>query len=190
MKPYVLVLYYSATGAVASLSTYIAKGVIQQGVEVRVRRIQPISGQADPEGPLFVTKEDLAGCSGLILGSPTRFGQMAAAVRAFWDRTGEAWYQGQLEGKPAAVFTASSSMHGGQESTLLGMMMPMIHHGMLIVGVPYSEEALHKTLDGGGPYGASTVTGDNKQKGVSAIEQTICQSLGSRVARITLQLQK
>ena len=191
MKPYILVVYYSATGSVESLATYIAKGVLQAGVKVRVRRIPAVGGKGDnPEGPLFVTQEDLEGCSGLVLGSPTRFGQMSAAVRAFWDKTGEVWYQGQLEGKPAAVFTASSSMHGGQESTLLGMMMPMIHHGMLIVGVPYSEEAIHQTREGGGPYGASTVTGGVHGLKVSEMEKAICQSLGARVANLVLQFAK
>lgn len=183
MRPYILIPYYSATGSVEKLAMYIAHGVEQAGMEARIRRIPALS-DGDAQGPLYVTKEDLIGCSGLILGSPTRFGQMAASVRRFWDTTGDVWYAGQLEGKPGAVFTASSSMHGGQESTLLGMMMPMIHHGMLIVSVPYSEPSIHKTEKGGGPYGASTVTGDAYQSQLDACEKTICKTLGKRVATI------
>ena len=184
MRPYILIPYYSATGACEELAMYIAKGVEQAGFEARIRRIPGIRKSADAQGPLYVSKEDIVACQGMIVGSPTRFGQMAAAVRAFWDTTGDIWYTGQLEGKPGAVFTASSSMHGGQESTLLGMMMPMIHHGMLIVGVPYSEKAIHETQKGGGPYGASALSGDHYENGLDALEKEICIALGKRVANI------
>ena len=186
MRPYILIPYYSATGSVETLAKYIAKGVEQEGMEARVRRIPGGSAQ-DIQGPLFVSKQDLIDCQGMIIGSPTRFGQMAAPVRAFWDTTGDIWYTGQLEGKPGAVFTASSSMHGGQESTLLGMMMPMIHHGMLIVGIPYSEKAIHDTKRGGGPYGASTVTFDGENQ-LDGLEKSICYSLGRRVAATAIKL--
>ena len=188
MRPYILIPYYSATGSCEELAIYIAKGVEQVGLEARLRRIPSIHKPEDVKGPLYVSKEDIINCQGMILGSPTRFGQMAAPVRAFWDSTGDVWYTGQLEGKPGAVFTASSSMHGGQESTLLGMMMPMIHHGMLIVGLPYSEKAIHETQKGGGPYGASTLSGDNYAQGVDALEKEICIALGKRVTSIAKKL--
>lgn len=187
MRPYILIPYYSVSGNVEKLAMYIAKGVEAQGMKALLRRI-PSPRTEKVEGPLFVSKEDIIGCEGMIVGSPTRFGQMASSVRSFWDMTTDVWYNGQLVGKPGAVFTASSSMHGGQESTLLGMMMPMIHHGMLIVGVPYTEEAIHRTQKGGGPYGASTVTGDQYQKGLSQDEEDICYHLGFRVADIASRL--
>lgn len=180
MRP-VLIAYYSATGACAEMAQHIAKGVMLKGGEAVIRRIKPL-GEEDITGPLYVTDEDLTSCGGMILGSPTRFGQVAACVRAFWDTTGELWYSGVMEGKPGAVFTSSSSLHGGQESTLLGMMMPMIHHGMLIMGIPYSEEAIHKTRSGGGPYGASSVTGKHYPGGMSEEEIAVCVTLGKRMA--------
>lgn len=187
MRSYILIPYYSATGSVKTLAMYVAKGVERSGMAARVRQIPSQRGPQE-DGPLLVTKEDLIHCSGLIVGSPTRFGHMATAVQAFWDTTGEQWYNGQLIGKPAGVFTASNSMHGGQESTLLGMMMPLLHHGMLVVGVPYSETALHRTEKGGGPYGASMVTGDHYESGLSDDEKNICIALGERVARIAKKL--
>lgn len=188
MRPYVLIPYYSASGSVEELAIYIARGVEQQGVEGRIRRIPSIGRLDKTEGALLVTKEDIIHCSGMIVGSPARFGQMSAAVRSFWDKTGDVWYNGQLVDKPGAVFTSSSSMHGGQESTLLGMMMPMIHHGMIIVSVPYSEKALHTTKKGGGPYGASSVVGENYPGGLSEEELTICHQLGARVALLAKKL--
>nr|WP_272880547.1 NAD(P)H:quinone oxidoreductase [Candidatus Synchoanobacter obligatus] len=188
MRPYILIPYYSASGSVEKMALYIAKGVEQAGLEARVRRIEPI-GKGDALGPLYVAKEDIANCAGMILGSPTRFGQVAAAVRLFWDKTGDIWHSGEMIGKPGAVFTSSASMHGGQESTLLGMMMPMIHHGMLIVGIPYSEKAIHDTTKGGGPYGASTVTGDQYGHEMDGHERDVCIALGRRLANIAKKLQ-
>lgn len=184
----ILILYYSRTGTIAEMATHIMKGALSQGVKVNLRRI-PSLGEDSVEGPLFVTNDDLTACSGLIMGSPTRFGQMAACVRSFWDKTGEIWYSGQLEGKPAGVFTSSSSMHGGQESTLLGMMMPFIHHGMLVAGIPYSEQAIEETESGGGPYGASVVAKKGKQC-MTHEEKIICQSLGARIAEIAKKLNR
>lgn len=188
MPAYILVPYYSASGSVKTLAMYIAQGIELEGMEARVRRIPAIGREDGHEGPPLVSKEDIAGCAGMIIGSPTRFGHMAASVQSFWDKTGEAWYQGQLIGKPGAVFTASNSMHGGQESTLLGMMMPLIHHGMLVVGVPYSEKAVGETTKGGGPYGASMLTGEAYDSGLSEEERQICVALGKRVAQIAKKL--
>lgn len=188
MRSYILIPYYSASGSVEKLAMYIARGVESQGFEARLRRIPSLGKNDDINGPLMVSNEDIVNCSGMILGSPTRFGQMAAPVRAFWDKTGEVWYNGQLVDKPGAVFTSSSSMHGGQESTLLGMMMPMIHHGMIIVGIPYTEEAINTTEKGGGPYGASSVVGEHYSSNLSHEELVVCQRLGERVARIAKNL--
>lgn len=187
MRPYILIPYYSASGAVEKLALYIARGVESVGIEGRLRRI-PSLKKDNTVGPLLVSKEDIIGCSGMIVGSPTRFGQMASGVRAFWDTTGDVWYNGQLVGRPGAVFTSSASLHGGQESTLLGMMMPMIHHGMIIVGIPYTEKAIHDTKKGGGPYGASSVVSDGCSKNLSKEEMTICHHLGARVAKIAKKL--
>mgnify|MGYP002814702140 CR=1 FL=1 len=182
----ILIIYYSRTGTVAEMATYVMKGALSQNVTVNLRRIASL-GEDSVEGPLFVTNDDLRECSGLIMGSPTRFGQMAACVRSFWDKTGDIWYGGQLEGKPAGVFTSSSSMHGGQESTLLGMMMPLIHHGMLVTGIPYSEKAIEETESGGGPYGASVVAQKGKQS-MTEDEKVICQELGMRIAKLAKKL--
>lgn len=181
---FILIPYYSATGCVERLVPHIAKGVELTGLEARVRKIKPLRDDSDG---LFVTKADLMECSGMILGSPTRFGQMAACVRSFWDETSDVWYSGSLVDKPGAVFTSSVSLHGGQESTLLGMMMPMIHHGMLIVGMPYTDQHLDKTKSGGGPYGASHVA---NQEGLSTEEREIAKALGVRVATIALNQEK
>lgn len=178
---YILIPYYSATGSTELLAMYIAQGVELAGMEARVRKIKPVDREADG---LFVTKDDLANCSGLILGSPTRFGQMATAVRAFWDETADIWFSGQLVDKPGAVFTSTSSMHGGQESTLLGMMMPMIHHGMMVVGVPYTVSALERTERGGGPYGPSAVSNSKGNVELTRDEKDICIALGKRVSML------
>jgi NAD(P)H dehydrogenase (quinone) len=183
MRSYILIPYYSSTGCCEKLAMYIARGVELEGMEARIRRI-PAIGRDDPVGALLVSKEDIIGCSGMIIGSPTRFGHMSAAVQSFWDKTGDVWYGGQLIGKPGAVFTSSSSMHGGQESTLLGMMMPLIHHGMIVVGIPYSEQAVCSTQKGGGPYGASSL----ESGPLSEDELAICHALGRRVAQIAKKL--
>ena len=167
-EAYVLVLYYSRHGATEKLAQYIARGVEQAGFEARLRTVPSVSAVCEAtaddipdNGPLYATEDDLRHCAGLVMGSPTRFGNMAAPLKYFLDGTSGLWMSGALIGKPAAVFTSSASLHGGQESTLLTMMMPLLHHGMLITGIPYSEAALTTTQSGGTPYGASHVAGQS-----------------------------
>ncbi len=185
---YILVLYYSRHGAVAELARQIARGVEQAGMTARLRTVPPVSAATEaslpeiPEdGPLYATEDDLRGCSGLLLGSPTRFGNMAAPLKYFLDGSSSLWMSGDLIGKPAAVFTSSASLHGGQESTLLSMMLPLMHHGMLLMGLPYSEAALNQTRTGGTPYGASHWAGaDGRELDQQEIE--LARALGKRVA--------
>lgn len=191
--PYILVLYYSLHGSVANMAQEIARGVSQAHMEVKVRTVPSVSSnceQTEPaiaaEGPLYCSEEDLRHCSGLIVGSPTRFGNMASAMKYFFDGTSSAWLSGDLIGKPAAVFTSSNSMHGGQESTLLSMMIPLLHHGMLISGIPYSEQALHQTTTGGTPYGASHVALNGSS--LSDDEKQLCRALGLRIAKLAQRL--
>ena len=193
----ILVLYYSRYGAVAEMANQIARGIERvAGVQARIRTVAPIPSQtpiADEipaHGPPYATLQDLQECVGLALGSPTRFGNMAAAMKHFLDSTGSVWLNAGLSGKPAALFTSSSSLHGGQESTLISMMLPLLHHGMLIVGIPYSEEALMRTGSGGTPYGASHVAGANSDREISAEEKKLCQAMGMRLARIALALDR
>lgn len=188
---YVLILYYSRNGHVKMLAEQIALGVEMAGIEARLRTVPSVSAvcesteQSIPEsGDIYCTEDDLAHCSGLLIGSPTRFGNMAAPLKYFLDSTGSLWASGALIGKPAGAFTSSSSIHGGQESTLLTMMMPLLHHGMLIAGVPYSESALMSTQKGGTPYGASHVESDK----LSNDEQKICQAQGKRLAQLAIKL--
>jgi NAD(P)H dehydrogenase (quinone) len=188
---YVLILYYSRNGHVKMLAEQIAQGVEIAGVEARLRTVPSVSSvcesteQSIPDsGDIYCTEDDLANCSGLLIGSPTRFGNMAAPLKYFLDGTGSLWASGALIGKPAGAFTSTSSIHGGQESTLLTMMMPLMHHGMLIVGVPYSEAALSSTQKGGTPYGASHVEGDC----LTDDEQKICQAQGKRLAELATKL--
>lgn len=196
-KPYILVLYYSRHGAVASMAEQICRGVEQvTGIEARLRTVPAVSAEcaavADdiPEqGPLYCSEDDLQDCSGLIMGSPTRFGNMAAALKYFIDGSSSLWLSGALINKPAAVFTSTASLHGGQETTLLSMMLPLMHHGMLMVGLPYSEAALMKTQSGGTPYGASHLAGQAGRE-MDGDEKALCQALGKRVAGLALQLQK
>ena len=190
-KPYILVLYYSRNGHVKMLAEQLAQGIEMAGMEARMRTVPSVSADFEstaesiPEtGDLYCSQEDLANCNGLLLGSPTRFGNMAAPLKYFLDNTGSLWASGALIDKPAGVFTSSSSIHGGQESTLLSMMIPLMHHGMLIAGVPYSESALTTTQKGGTPYGASHVEADQ----LTPEEQTICQAQGKRIASLALQL--
>jgi NAD(P)H dehydrogenase (quinone) len=188
--PYILVLFYSRHGAVAEMARQVARGVEQvSGIEARVRTVAPVSanteqaGDAIPEqGPLYCSEEDLKNCAGLVLGSPTRFGNMAAPMKYFIDGTSSLWLSGALIGKPAAVFSSSASLHGGQETTLLTMLLPLLHHGMLIAGLPYSEAGLMSTDSGGTPYGASHVAGQNNDRPVDQTEIALCQALGKRVA--------
>lgn len=194
--PYILVLYYSRTGSTLSMAQSIARGVEQvTGIEARVRTVpsvSPTSEQTEPEipdsGAIYCELEDLQHCSGLILGSPTRFGNMAAPLKHFIDSTSSLWLNGSLINKPAAAFTSTSSLHGGQESTLLSMMLPLLHHGMVLAGLPYSEQALMSTQSGGTPYGASHLSGDN-HKPLTDDENNLCLALGKRVASLAKQLQ-
>ncbi|HMY39873.1 MAG TPA: NAD(P)H:quinone oxidoreductase, partial [Marinagarivorans sp.] len=161
--PYILILYYSQNGSTRQLARALAEGVDSvKGIEARLRTVPKVSTECQAtapeiplEGDIYCTEADLKNCAGLLLGSPTRFGNMAAALKYFWDGTANLWVNGHLEGKPAGVFTSTSSLHGGQEATLLSMMIPLLHHGMLVAGIPYSQSALHVTSSGGTPYGAS-----------------------------------
>lgn len=192
----VLVLYYSRGGSVARMARHIAHGIEQiQDVRARIRTVPAVSPtceQTTPDipdsGPPYVTHSDLEACAGLALGSPTRFGNMAAPLKHFLDTTGVLWSRGALIGRPAAVFTSTSTMHGGQESTLLSMMTPLLHHGMLILGLPYNLPALSNTTTGGTPYGASHYAGPQNDKPISDDEQTLCIALGRRLAQTALKL--
>lgn len=183
----VLILYYSKHGSVAKLADKIAIGVQQAGAEAILRSVQPLDPAEQPHHPV-ISEQELIECDALIVGSPVRFGVMAAPLKAFWDQTSQAWIRGNLIDKPAGVFTSSGSMHGGNESTLLGMMLPLLHHGMLLCGLPYSEPALNQTNQGGTPYGPSHVSGMTGDKTFSRDEQTLCLAFGQRIARITQQL--
>lgn len=194
---YVLILYYSRTDSVKHLALQAARGVEQVGIEARLRTVAPIAPAHDasahsipPSGAPYCSTDDLENCSGLLLGSPTRFGNMAAPMKYFIDQSSEQWMGGSLIGKPAGVFTSSASMHGGQESTLLSMMIPLLHHGMLITGIPYSEKSLIDTRAGGTPYGASHVAGAENSSILDDHEKQLAQALGRRVATIALALRK
>ena len=193
--PYILILYYSRHGSVAGLARELARGVdAVPGISARVRTVPSVSPETEavadaiPEdGPLYCSKEDLRDCSGLLLGSPTRFGNMAAPLKYFLDQCSDVWLSGDLVGKPAAVFTSTSTMHGGQESTLLSMMLPLLHQGMMILGIPYSESALHHTHSGGSPYGASHVAmGGSTQ--LTEEEKILARALGTRLAEAAIKL--
>ncbi|PLW70033.1 NAD(P)H:quinone oxidoreductase [Pseudohalioglobus lutimaris] len=194
--PYVLVLYYSRQGATAEMARQIARGVEQvAGMSARLRTVPAVSAnceQAEDDipqaGPLYCEADDLRECAGLVLGSPTRFGNMAAPLKYFIDQTSSLWLSGAMIDKPAAVFTSTSSLHGGQESTLLTMMLPLLHHGMLIAGLPYSEAGLMSAESGGTPYGASHWAGADNSRAVDDNEVLLCQSLGRRVAHLSARL--
>lgn len=194
--PYILVLYYSRTGQTAEMASQIARGVSRvEGIDAKIRTVPSVSPDTEaslPEvpdhGAPYATKEDLANCAGLAIGSPTRFGNMAAPLKYFLDGTGDLWLNGALAGKPAGAFTSTGSLHGGQESTLLTMMVPLLHHGMVLCGVPYSENALNETASGGTPYGPSHWAGTGEQQAVTDHEKTICQTLGERLARLAVKL--
>lgn len=195
-QPYVLIIYYSRHGATAQMANAVARGVESiAGIEALVRTVPPVSATCEAtepaiptQGPPYATLEELEQCSGLILGSPTRFGNMAAPLKYFIDSTLAVWLSGKLVGIPAGVFTSTASMHGGQETTLLSMMLPLLHHGAILVGVPYSEPALNETTTGGTPYGPSHQAGLKNEKPLSEHERILCQALGKRVANIALQL--
>lgn len=186
----ILVLYYSRYGATARLAHQAARGVEQiPGMLARIRRIPPINDlgdEAPEDAPPFVTAEDFEACQGMVLGSPTYFGGMAADVKYLLDDTSRQWFKGTLSGKPAGVFTSTGSMHGGQETVLLSMIVPLLHHGMLIVGIPYAESALTHTQTGGTPYGASHTAGHNRP--LSQEERQLTQALGQRVAQTAKRL--
>lgn len=194
----ILVLYYSRHGHVAQMAQKIARGIEEvENCHAVVRTVPPVSAVCEVVAPRipdsgapYVSLEDLQHCAGLVLGSPTHFGNMAAPLKYFIDQTSGLWLSGALMGKPAAVFTSTSSLHGGQETTLLSMMLPLLHHGMLLVGIPYSESALLTTKTGGTPYGASHVAGSDNANAVSEEEQRLCRALGKRVAFIAARLQQ
>lgn len=195
MTPYVLVLFYSRHGATASMANLVARGVESiDGVEARVRCVPPVSPALEDQsqqpavpqsGAPFATLDDLAHCAALALGSPARFGNMAAPLKHFIDTSSPLWLSGALMNKPAGVFTSASSMHGGQETTLMSMMLPLLHHGMIITGLPYTEKALSQTLTGGTPYGPSYLSANAN---MSDDEKRLCRALGERLASFALKL--
>ena len=194
----ILVLYYSHGGAVRDMAQLIARGVESvAGVKARVRtvpRVSTVCEATEPDipehGAPYAELRDLEECAGLALGSPTRFGNMAAPLKYFLDGTSGLWLKGALIGKPAAVFTSTASMHGGQETTLLSMLLPLMHHGMLVLGLPYSEPELTATASGGTPYGASHVAGPMSDRPITEEERKLCIALGKRLAETTLKLAK
>ncbi len=195
-KPYILVLYYSLHGSVVEMATQVARGVESvDGMNAVLRTVPKVStvteateAEVPAEGAVYCSEDDLINCSGLALGSPTRFGNMAAPMKYFLDGTAAQWLSGSLVDKPAGVFTSTASLHGGQESTLLSMMLPLLHHGMLYCGLPYSEAALSETTSGGTPYGPSHVAGAENKSTLSTHEAALCQALGKRLASIALKL--
>jgi NAD(P)H dehydrogenase (quinone) len=200
----ILVLYYSRHGSTAELARQICRGVESvAGVTACLRTVPAVSAVVNETAPLvpdtgppYATHDELRNCAGLVLGSPTRFGNMAAPLKFFLDGTSSLWLAGDLAGKPAAVFTSTQTMHGGQESTLLSMMLPLLHHGMYLVGLPYTEVALTKTRSGGTPYGASHVAGyaeggsQPSEKGLTGDEQVLARLLGRRVAELAIKLKR
>ncbi|MEK6748357.1 MAG: NAD(P)H:quinone oxidoreductase [Pseudomonadota bacterium] len=193
----ILVLYYSRRGATAEMAQYIARGIEEvAGVQARLRSVPEVSPEClavaatvPAQGAPYVTLEDLRECIGVAVGSPTRFGNMAAPLKYFFDSTSALWLQGGLAGKPAAVFTSTGALHGGQEATLLSMMLPLLHHGALLVGIPFTEPELNSTHSGGTPYGASHWAGNDGELPLSRDEKTLCRRLGRRLAEIAVRLQ-
>lgn len=194
----ILVLYYSRKGATAALAREVSRGVdAVRGMSARLRTVPAVSAETEAvadevpaSGPPYATREDLAECAGLVLGSPTNFGNMAASMKHFIDGTVGDWFAGTLADKPAGVFTTSASLHGGQESTLLSMALPLLHHGMVLVGIPYTEERLSTTTTGGTPYGASHVARSRKEVVLSDDEKHLARALGRRVATIAARLER
>lgn len=192
----ILILYYSRSGATAAMAQQIARGVDSvDGAEASLRtvpKISPVCEQTEDDipsqGAPYATLDDLRNCDGLALGSPTHFGNMASPLKYFIDSTTEIWFSGSLSGKPASVFTSTGSMHGGQESTLLSMMLPLLHHGMLLVGLPYTENALRETTSGGTPYGASHLATGTVN--LTTEEKLLCHSLGARLAETAILLNR
>lgn len=195
MSARILLIYYSHHGATEAMAKQISRGIGQAGGQCIMRTVPKVATEveaAKPEipesGPLYACADDLQNCDGLILGSPTRFGNMAAPLKYFLDGTASIWMNGDLAGKPAAVFTSSASMHGGQEATLLSMALPLLHHGCMLLGIPYTEAKLNTTRTGGTPYGASHVSFGDKHLGLSDDEAELCRALGQRVAQTAIQL--
>ena len=192
-KPYILIVFVSETGATSNLAHSIARGVNSiAGIEAKIRTVPPVSLEVDDEkkperAVAFVTKDELAQCSGLAIGSPTHFGNMASALQYWLEGTTSLWFSGALVDKPVCAFTSSSSLHGGQETTLINMLMPLLHHGMLVLGVPYTVEALSKTQKGGTPYGASHVASHDSD-GLTEHEHEIAIAQGKRLATVALAL--
>jgi NAD(P)H dehydrogenase (quinone) len=195
--PEILVLYYSRNGATAELARHVCRGVESvQGAAAKLRTVPPVVAESEgparlvpPTGAPYATIEDLRTAAGLVMGSPTRFGNMAAPLKYFLDSTSALWVSGGLSGKPAGVFTSTQSMHGGQESTLLSMMLPLLHHGMYIVGLPFTERGVNVTRTGGTPYGASHVAGANDSPALSEDERALAHALGRRVASLAVRLE-
>ena len=196
MQPYVLVLYYSKYGSTKEMSLLIANGIEAPGIAVKIRTVPELSTVVEmaapsipAEGDIYCHLDDLENCSGLALGSPTRFGNMASEMKYFWDQTTSLWLNGALHHKPACVFTSSGSMHGGQESTLLSMLPPLFHHGMMIMGLPNANPALSHTKSGGTPYGASHVSGPRHDLTLSQDEKILCEEHGKYLGQIVQKLQ-
>ena len=193
---YILVLFYSRSGSTATMARHVARGVESvAGMEARLRTVPPVSAATEasldavPEnGPPYCEVDELRGCAGLVLGSPTRFGNMAAPLKFFLDRTSDLWLSGALIDKPGAAFTSTASLHGGQESTLLSMHLPLMHHGMVLVGLPYSEDGMMTTEGGGTPYGASHWSGADGSRAPTDTELALCRALGRRVANVAGRL--
>jgi NAD(P)H dehydrogenase (quinone) len=194
----ILILYYSRHGGVAQLARQIARGVSTVGgADALLRTVPAVSANTEAseapvpdEGPPYANLKDLSACDGLILGSPTRFGNMAAPLKYFLDGTAGLWLKGSLVDKPAAVFTSTGSLHGGQETTLTSMMLPLLHHGMLITGIPYTESALNRSRSGGTPYGASHFAGSDGEQPQTEEEEELARALGERVARLAASLKE
>ncbi|NJM13619.1 MAG: NAD(P)H:quinone oxidoreductase [Synechococcaceae cyanobacterium SM1_2_3] len=192
----ILVLYYSRTGGTAEMARQVARGIEEvKGITARLRTVPPVSTVCETvadnipaAGPPYASLDDLRECAGLAIGSPTRFGNMAAPLKYFLDSTGGLWLAGALSGKPAAVFTSASTLHGGHESTLLTMMVPLLHHGMVLVGLPFTEAALSETRSGGTPYGPSHWSGQESRTTLDTQEKHLCQALGRRLAEVALRL--
>ena len=192
----ILVLFYSRKGATAELARQVCRGVESvSGARARLRTVPAVASVVEAvqpavpaEGPPYATHDDLRECDGLVMGSPTRFGNMAAPLKFFLDGTSALWVSGALAGKPAAVFTSTQTLHGGQETTLLSMMMPLLHHGMLIMGIPYTEPDLTSTRSGGTPYGASHTAGVGNDQPISEHEKRLCIALGRRLAQLAVKL--
>ncbi|WP_455223521.1 NAD(P)H:quinone oxidoreductase [Kaarinaea lacus] len=194
----ILVLYYSRHGSIAEMAKLVSRGIESvNGVQARIRSVPPVSTVCEAtqnpvpdKGAPYVSHDDLKECAAIALGSPARFGNMAAPLKYFLETTGSLWLSGTMVDKPAAVFTSSSSMHGGQEATLLSMMVPLLHHGAIIVGLPYTDADLINTTSGGTPYGASHVAGADNDLPLTDTEQRLCLTLGKRLANITLSLNR